>query len=352
MLKKYSTTKSLKKWVRNLIKIIILFFLLFGVYLMINSLNFTAPVRNLFLSYDVEQNIKYDVEISENDYIDEDSLNSNASYVTNLVQNIKIDFNYVLDSTKAGDFEYEYDIIGIIYGEYQGSSTTGNSGLWTKKYNLLNKVKENALNTNSININETIDLDFQKYDNEVSRFKQDLSVPINAYLEIVLNIKVNGLCNENKVVDNKVQKITIPLNQIAFSINKDYKANDHKEIVHTDDNRQFNMMKFNAGILLIVYSFTMLGLTYKMIFTVKTKTKFETEIERILKSYGDIIIELATPIDVSDKQIALVKSFNEMLDLEEELRVPINYIEIAKNKGEFFIINGEICYKYYLTDKF
>lgn len=343
-----NTGRTLKKWVRVVIKTMILVFFVVGIFLILNSLNLNAPVKKILISYDIEQSPKYKVNVIDNNYIDESSLLKNNNYVTNLVDTIDLEFNYLYEAIKPGNYEYKYDIKATIFGNYQGSSDNENSGLWTKEYILLEPTSESLSNTNSININKTINLDFQKYNNEVVNFKNDLNVPISGYVEVVMNISLNGYADNNKISDTKIQKFIIPLNQLAFSIETSAKKNDHKEIVHTNDNRSINMVKFDIGILMIVYSITLLVLTFRLIFNIKIKSKFDEELNRILKNYGDVIIELETNINLDDKDIVLVKSFNEMLDLEEELRIPINFIQTSKNKGEFFIINNNICYKWIL----
>lgn len=350
MAKKYTTYRTLKKWVRVFIKTMIIVFFAVGIFLIYKSLNLSAPVKEILLAYDIEQTPNYKVNIVDNNYIDEDSLQKNNNYVTNLVSSIDLNFNYLYEATKPGDYEYNYDVKATIYGKYQSNSEGENSSLWTKEYVLLENTLEKVKNKNTININKTVNLDFPKYNNEVVNFKNDLNVPITGYMEVVMTINLNGNASNNKIKDVKTEKFIIPLNQLAFSISTDTKKNDHQEIVYTKDNRSINMVKFDIGILMIVYSITLLVLTFKLIFNVRSKSKYESELDRILKSYGDVIIELATMINLDGKDTVLVKSFNEMLDLEEELRIPINFIQTAKNKGEFFIINNDICYKWVLSE--
>lgn len=344
-----TTYKTLKKWVRVLIKSMIVIFFALGVYLIVSSLNLREPIVNVLVSYNVEQKPTHKVNIIDNNYIDENSLNLNKNYITNLVSTIDLNFDYIYEATKKGNYNYDYDIKATIYGEYQGSVENQNNKFWTKEYKLLEKIDKYLNETNTISVSEKITLDFQKYNNEVLNFKKDLNVPINAYLEVIMNINVVGDVDGNKIKDKKTQKFIIPLNQVVFSITNETKANDHKEITSTEDNRPINMIKFDIGVVMVVYSITLLALTFKMIF--KTKTKFDSELERILKSYGDIIIELASAISIEGKEIVLVKSFNEMLDLEEELRIPINFIQTERNEGKFFIVSNEICYMWILEEE-
>lgn len=352
MTKKYTKYRSLKKWVKVLIKCMILVFFALGSFLIFSSLNLNSPIKEIILSYDIEESADTKVDIKENNYIDIDSIDKNANYISDLVDNIKVNFNYILDATKSGDYKYNYDIKATIYGEYQGSTENENSKLWTKEYVLLDNQEKSVNDTNSVSISEATDIDFPLYNQEVSNFKKDLNVPIVAYMEVVLKVNVLGNVEGNEIKDSKTQKIIIPLNQVAFSIKKEIPNNDHKNITHVEDNRNINMIKFDIGILFIVYSFTMLFLTFNLIFTKQSKTKYEIELDRILKTYGEVIVELLTPINIENKDIVLVKSFNEMLDLEEELRIPINFIQIGKDVGEFSIVNGEICYKFILKDNY
>lgn len=350
MVKKYTTHKSLKGWVRVLIKIIILVFFAIGLFLIFTSLNLSKPKEEILMSYDIEQNLSYNVNLYENNYISNESLSKIDNYITSLVSNIDLNFNYIYEATKPGNYNYNYMVNATLYGEYHGNADDADSKLWIQEYNLLPNTIKEVYNVNSFSIDENINLNFQSFNAEVVNFKSALNVPINAYLEVVMNIKVNGEANSCDIIDSKTQKFVIPLNQVTFKIKKDEKKDDHQTISHTEDKLENDMLRFDVGIVFIVYSFTMLILTFKFIFRVKGKSKFDVELNRILKSYGDVIVELITPINLSNKDVVLVKSFNEMLDLEEELRTPINFIRVSDNVGEFLIINNEICYKWILEE--
>ena len=47
-----------------------------------------------------------------------------------------------------------------------------------------------------------------------------------------------------------------------------------------------------------------------------------------------------------------VKNFDQMLDVEEELRIPIMFFETVKNKeGWFVLVHNDLAYRYVLKDK-
>ena len=66
-----------------------------------------------------------------------------------------------------------------------------------------------------------------------------------------------------------------------------------------------------------------------------------------MKDYGDIIVETTSPVNFNDYQVIHVKNFNEMIDLEEELHVPILYFEPAVGQESWFmLIHDKVLYKY------
>ena len=70
------------------------------------------------------------------------------------------------------------------------------------------------------------------------------------------------------------------------------------------------------------------------------------------EEYGDIIIEINDELERGNLQVIEVKTFNEMLDLEDELKVPILFYEIIRDKlGEFVINHNNFLYRYVLENK-
>ena len=82
----------------------------------------------------------------------------------------------------------------------------------------------------------------------------------------------------------------------------------------------------------------------------KEKTEFTKNLEKILKDYSEIIVEVSTPLEY-DKSINVldIKTFEDMVDIEEEIKSPILLYEIKKNhEAWFIIIKDEYMYRYIL----
>ena len=83
-----------------------------------------------------------------------------------------------------------------------------------------------------------------------------------------------------------------------------------------------------------------------------TTSEYTRTIRKILRNYGDIVAEIVKPVDLSNLEIIDVKNFDQILDVEEELRMPILFSEDKRNEeGCFVIIHNNIAYRYILRNK-
>ena len=84
----------------------------------------------------------------------------------------------------------------------------------------------------------------------------------------------------------------------------------------------------------------------------KRTGKYKNQLNKILKSYDNIIVNIKSLPSLKDKKIMNVTSFNELLDAQRETRIPINYCEKKKNSEAYFIIiEGENAWIYILKNE-
>ena len=86
-----------------------------------------------------------------------------------------------------------------------------------------------------------------------------------------------------------------------------------------------------------------------ILFQIKTKTKYIKKLNKILKDYNDIIIETETKFDLKNYKVIKVKNINEMIDLEDELRIPINLYK-EEDMATFTLLTNNIIYIYILEE--
>lgn len=345
---------TLKLWVRIAVTII----LSLGIILPLLTLYLSSvrdknvPTEILYTST-INKNVDYTVQLYENTFIDETEIDANKVYIADLVKNIKLNFSYTYSGTKPTDLKYEYDITGKLYGINQNNNSTESNVVWEKNYILLDKTVKEEKDKTGFYINQELNLDYPTYKNEVIKFRNKFGMSLTTNLELIMNVTVTGKYDDNDI--NKTDKIIleIPLGVQAFSIKEDYKKQDSNNIYKEEKNTQIgNKLLMIICITISLISTVLFIMLFKAIFNIKPKSKYTKQLEKILKNYDQIIVEVETPVREKDYNVILVKNFEEMLDLEEELRIPIIFYEnIYKHIAIFTITHNDIVYKYVLTHK-
>ena len=83
-------------------------------------------------------------------------------------------------------------------------------------------------------------------------------------------------------------------------------------------------------------------------YQVSELSKTRVKVSRILKKYREIIVELEYKPSFEIKNVVDVKDFEELIDVEEEVRVPILFFE-DKDKFVFLIVEDNVVYRKIFT---
>ena len=268
-------------------------------------------------------------------------MEKDKTYITDLVDDIEVNYNYKLTNSKKFDSNYKYN---ISYKILVTHNSTGKE-LWTEEAVLVND-KDIIPNKNTIEITDSAIVNYDALNEKVKQFKLNYNIPIDASLQINLN-----------VIDSSINKtiaftgLSTNLNTEIIDISKN-EENDLQAEIIPEGKEKISVIFVIAAIMAI---FSLLYATYEIIKTVRynlsRKSYYEKAINMILKNYGDIVAELVNPVDLSKLNVIDVKNFDQMLDVEEELRIPIMFYETEKNnRGEFVIVTNEIAYRYILKN--
>ena len=66
---------------------------------------------------------------------------------------------------------------------------------------------------------------------------------------------------------------------------------------------------------------------------------------KILRKYKEIIVEVESMPNINGKNIIDVKGFEELITIEEEIRLPILFYEENENEYVFLIIDENVVYR-------
>lgn len=345
---------ELKKWVIVSLAIFVALLIVIDIFLLLSSIKIgKKDTGEITYVYNIKQpTIDYKVLLYPNSFIEAEYLGKGESYLADLTKSIDITYNYQYVSSKKVNLHYNYKVEAIITGEYRLNSSDSSSKVWTKEYTLSEEDKD-VEDIYNLNLNPSVSIDYNSYNDIVSEFRKELKLSITANLSVRLTVTVTGEVEDNKINDIKTMELVIPLNQQAFNIEENVPEEDaHTYTKQEDYVEEVNYFKLIVGgvaqVLIIILTVNF----YRLALDIKPKTQYEKKKNKYLKAYGDIVVEVDSRIDEDSLQVVKVKSFEELIDLEEELRIPINFYQVPdKEMGIFTILYNHILYKYVLEVK-
>lgn len=305
----------------------------------------------ILYTYNINQKADYSVELYDNNFVDTTTMESGKVYISDLVKQVNFKFLYTYSGTTNNDFKYTYNVVGKLIGQSNANETT--ETVWEKSYTLVEEVTETKKQTSGFAIDIPLALDYSLYANEVSEFKKNFGMILSTKLQITMTVNVLSSYNEKEISNTQKIIMYIPIGLQAFSITSDYKENTVDYIYDVGSRLKFyNDSNFIMGTIEFIISFFFFVYLFKLIFNIKCKNKYSKRLDQILKTYGSIIVEVLNPVKEEKYEIIEVKNFDEMIDLEEELRIPITFNEVIPTRyGVFTLLHNNTIYKYSLKNK-
>ena len=300
--------------------------------------NAVTAKKDQFITYKETSNLDYKVNLKKNDFYEQKYLGKDMIYVASLIDTIDIDFNYIFDIEKKSDISFDYDITGKLVI----SDTNGQNTFYEKEYDLSKTKKESINAKKSHKINEKISIDYDKYNNLANKFRTNYGIDTTSNLIVSLNVHKKGSDKNEYKLDNKsAVSVTIPLSEKAINIKIDHNDINNSSQLFTSssvtiDNYAYLLISIVFIILLPVFMFPLVGLLLSM---ETNKSPYDKYINKILNEYDRLIVETTTAPDIENKNIIRIDSFNELLDVRDNLSLPIKYYIITKHQKCNFYIN-------------
>lgn len=306
------------------------------------SINMTS---NKTINYSEKSNLDYKVHLKQNDFYDDTYLNKDMLYIANLIDKISINFDYNFKVDEPQSINFTYDVVATLVI----NNVAGTKKFYEKEYILLENESMKLNNDNSIHLNETIDIDYSKYNILANKFKNSYGVDSESKLDVSMIIRKKDSKHSSLYPERTTMNMIIPLSERAVDISLDYNNIDEiKSItIENDLNIARPALLIISIILFIISTYFAIGIIKKLLLLKNKKTTYDKLISKLLKEYDRSIAETATLISFKDKETIKVSKFSELLDIHDNLQQPIIYYPIAKHqKCYFYICNKHIIYLY------
>lgn len=341
------SNKRTKNVIRNICISTVILFL--GIIIVVKSFKVEEGYEKQLYSYNVNKNVNYTVNLMENNYFTTTELEMDKTYISSIVDKINMDFSYSLSGNKKVNTKYIYQIVAISNIRYSSVTSENEDPIWSKQYMLLSP-KEIEVDSSNFSIKENVDVNFAEYNNEIKEFKKQFKLPIKADLQVKLFIRSESNIPdvEEKMIEASIMNVKMDLDEDVFKVEKDFKIAENKNLTEkVETNKEVNKFSVVIGFVLITIAVVIILESIRKTIKFGKKSVYEIALSRILKNYGDIVAEIVNPVEIDSLNVIDVKNFDQLLDIEEEIRMPILFYETIKGEqGEFIIVCDNVAYRY------
>lgn len=312
------------------------------------SINFTFKsakdsVESL-VSYMVQGGYNYVVHYDDNEYYTDTQYNdSNTTRIPGkLLKSIDINYDYHIN--------YSDTLVGNVVYSIESKLVVENN--LNKTYS----IEENKIDnykTKEYDLNKSINIDYNYYKSLYNDYIKELgdSYKGDAYIYVEFKALNEIDYHSMKSSDDALITAIIPLSDDLIQITKDTNINkDTKTIKIIKDNRVLSNFYTVTSIfmwivsILLVFSFTLYHSK-----DLNETSEFTKKLSRILREYDSIIVEVKRLPHLESYNVIETITFNELLDAQNALEMPINY-KYEKGIAKFVVIKDDLAYVYYLKE--
>lgn len=292
------------------------------------------------IPYEEKGTTNYKVYLDKNDYYDKEYLDEGMQYISSIIDYVEIDFNYTASYADVQDYDaYKSIIANIVVTD----SDDNNKVIYTKK----EKIKEEKMSLDDLSIEDTLKLDYKKYNNLVNAMKTKYGISANCNLEIAYNIVYSS--KNQEINEAKKLSVNIPLSKQMITIQKGETINNNGLYTIQDRNSIYNSIMIFFAILMILFTgCDIIVLIMRITNKINKQSKYDRFLSKALKEYDSYITQTKDESFLPDKPVIKVNSFKELLDVRNNIDKTIIYTKLSEDASKFEIID-EVIYEYIVT---
>ena len=314
------------------------------------SLTFKGTYK---LHYSETSNLDYRVYIKESEfYPNTKYLPKDKVYISSLIDYIDTDFYYTFKSDDDLALDYGY----YVEAELLIDNADGKN-IYTETETLLEEDSIKNAVDNNFKISENLKIDYNKWNQMATSYIDTYGLTADAKLNVSLYVDVIGSHAEfdKKISDKAAITLTIPLSMRTLEISMDYDlSNNYDETLQyrsTIINIPF--LFYTCIVLGVLDLIAMIAIITWIILTRDANTLYKKKLAKILRDYDKYVSETVITQRVEDMmktkslRIEVVKSFQGLIDIRDNLGVPILYHEERPGQeAVFYIVTERIGYIY------
>lgn len=307
--------------------------------------------KNEYNKYVENAKVDYKVNLIENEFYTESTLDERSAVIASLIKDIEVNFNYNFDLEKDQDYTYNYKIIAKTNVSESNKSTS----IYETTEELVNKENQQASDKN-IAISEKVGIDYNEYNEKINKFVNVYSLSdVTSTLELDMYVNIINNCDGTQMNnESKVMTLSIPLTTktVEVSIGANV-VKDQGKVLYQKSEYQNIEYIFVIGVVFAIAGLVMLIKFIKYLLDTRSaETMYAQELKQIIFNYKTYIQTSNNAISRRGYKVIQINTFNEILGLRDTMQTPIlMYTEDDELRTRFVIINSGILYEYVLGAK-
>lgn len=347
---KNSTTERPKKITKKLA----ILGILFALGCVVEYFGFQDSEDLVFKATD-ENSIDYRVFLKPNDFFDEPFLGSGRTYITSLIDHIDIDFKHAETFSENVSGNLSYYLKATITAD-RTSGTTSDGTYWSKDYQLTEPTVIDFKDTDRANFSTSTSIDYAYYNSILESFREQYPVASEGTIKISLIVDdmIDAEDFDDPLGFKSESSLSLPLLERAVEAKVDVdtggKAQEFKITQQTNFILFLLIKILGAGLILVAIILAIKEIIKRRNFI--ENNQYISLLDKILETNDSIITNIENLPSFTKFQKFEVKSFEELLDAYNEVRLPINFYQNkAGTESTFFIANENIVWIYRLKKR-
>lgn len=335
-----------KNRINKLFDFLFPFIFIIGVILVVIGFNDYEIIN---INYKEDNKINYKVYLKDNNFFEAKYLDENRTYISSLIDYLDIDYKYNIEYNEPFIGNYSYKYVAVVTANKDKS----NDYYWQKEYDLTDIKQIPVNNESGFTINDNIKVSYSKYNEILNEFRRQYPIAKEGTLKIALKVVCDSNFKnlEEPIIKESELSLTLPLLEATVDVSINKSASNASNIYEFKErSKKISYLIYKiSGIILILISIIKTIFMIKNTVVYKKNNKYEITLTKLLNNYDSIIVNVKEKPMISGFKIIPVSEFSELLDVYNEVRMPINYYQDIENSVSIFvIINDSIAWVYKL----
>ena len=298
--------------------------------------------------YRIDQTVDAQTNYFKSSFYEDGPGPTNTAYVADLTDTVTTKLRYHFKATKPTELTTMYSVTAVVKEKFSaGADGKDISNVWSKEYPLLKPVMQTTTSTD-VSFEPAVEVPFAEYRKIVEQIRTSLALPATSEVVVTFTVRVAGTVDNTPFDDIRVSTVTMPLDQPIYKFATKFEKEATKQVVaQSAKNSRASMALYEriAAAVAGVLAACAIGFGMrKQMF----KSPYQRELDKIYRYHNGLIIKAGPQADLTHKTTVPVESFDDILNLEEELKSPIVASPAGGSATRFMIIHGDIVYVYIL----